>query len=873
MINRLSELTLSLRVRGKFVLALKGLKIVAQGRAKRRQPPVPHWVSENTRLSAEKTGVLHATVARGRSSSRFVAASVNRRTKADRTTRPPLRLSSDPGRRQCSQCSQGSPHLALGYDAKPLRGKRPMPKLLVAVVIAALGAASTASAQSVCLPAPRLLTTMPMGGQRGSEVEVAITGEYIEDVDQLLFSDPGITATPQLDTDGNPKPNKFIVVIAATCPTGLHEARVVSRLGVSSSRVFTVGTLPEVKQDQPSTTVAAAMRLEVNSICNATVPVRAVNHYSFQAMKGQRIIVDCAAKGIDSKMNPVLIIADAEGRDLVVERRGGALDFTVPEEDTYVIKVHELTFKGGPERFYRLAVQAVAADAPVSRLPSTRSVSSFSWPPTNLSPVAPSPETEPNNKQSQAQKISLPCDISGSFFPAADVDTFEFTAKKGDVWWVEVASERLGRATDPTIIVQHVSGQGPDEKLTDVAELNDIPSPVKRSSNGYAYDGPPYNAGSSDILGKVEIKQDGVYRLQLSDLFGGTRNDPRNDYRLILRKAAPDFALAGWALHMELRNGDRNALSKPLALRGGSTMALEVVAIRRDGFDGEIELMMEDLPDGVTAAGLKIPAGKSRGIMLLTAQQDAPRGMRIAKFFGRALVDGVEVIRPCQMAAMAWPVTNAWSEIPAPRLLADVPVSVGGSEFAAISIAAKENKVWEATAGEILRIPLNHIRRGEFSGGTIGLKTFGAGFERTPKFDVPLKADHSEAVLDLAKLKTPPGDYLIAFYGSAVAKYRYNPDEVIFAEIALKRAQQEVARVAKEAARLAQAATTAAADQKVQAEQAAQALAEQKKTAAAALAAAAKRVQDATKQAQPKDIVEIIASEPIAIRINPAETK
>ncbi len=56
-------------------------------------------------------------------------------------------------------------------------------------------------------------------------------------------------------------------------------------------------------------------------------------------------------------------------------------------------------------------------------------------------------------------------------------------------------------------------------------------------------------------------------------------------YRLVIRKAQPDFALVAWALHMELRNGDRNALSKPLALRAGATMALEVVVVRRDGFD------------------------------------------------------------------------------------------------------------------------------------------------------------------------------------------------------------------------------------------------------------------------------------------------
>src|SRR6185369_3489416 len=187
-------------------------------------------------------------------------------------------------------------------------------------------------------------------------------------------------------------------------------------------------------------------------------------------------------------------------------------------------------------------------------------------------------------------------------------------------------SERFGLPTDPSILVQRVNGSGDDEKLTDVGEFGDIPSPVKVSSNGYAYDGPPYNAGSSDILGKLEIKEDGLHRLQLTDLFGGTRNEPRNVYRLVIRKAAPDFALVAWALHMELRNGDRNAVSKPLALRGGATMALEVVAFRRDGFDGEIDLAMEGLPNGVTAHGLKIPAGQSRGMMLITADADAPRG-------------------------------------------------------------------------------------------------------------------------------------------------------------------------------------------------------------------------------------------------------
>lgn len=84
------------------------------------------------------------------------------------------------------------------------------------------------------------------------------------------------------------------------------------------------------------------------------------------------------------------------------------------------------------------------------------------------------------------------------------------------------------------------------------SERDRFAPPREVSSNGYAYDGPPYNAGSSDILGKLTIEEDGLYRLQLSDLFGGTRNEPGHVYRLVIRRAAPDFALVAWALHMEI---------------------------------------------------------------------------------------------------------------------------------------------------------------------------------------------------------------------------------------------------------------------------------------------------------------------------------
>jgi hypothetical protein len=734
-----------------------------------------------------------------------------------------------------------------------------------------LGAASLA--QEVCLPAPRLLTMSPMGGQAGTSFEVTITGENIDGANELLFSHPKITAKPKVSDAGKAEANTFVVTIAADAPQGVHDARVLSRLGISSSRAFSVSGLPEVTRVKPNTSLETALELKPNSICNAVMTPRGVDFYAFQAAKGKRFVVDCAARGIDSKLNPVLIIADAKGRDLLADRRVGLLDFKAPADGKYFVKVHGLTFQGSPAHFYRLALLEEPGTGPAPRQPSTTTVSSFSWVPDEASKLSKVAETEPNNQHAQAQKITPPCEIQGRFYPAADVDTFEFTAKRGDVWWVEVASERLGLPTDPFVLVQRVTRNGSEEKLDDVAEFNDIPSPIKPSSNGYSYDGPVYDAGSADALGKVEIKEDGLYRLQLRDLFGGTRSEARHVYRLIIRKPAPDFALAAWALHMNLRNGDRNALSKPMALRAGTTMAFEVVVMRRDGFDGEIELGMSDLPEGVSACGLKIPAGKSVGTLLISANENAPRSLGCAKIFGRAQVDGKTVTRPGRLASMVWPVKDASQEIPNPRLVADVPVSVSRSEGAPVTIAPAENKVWEVKAGDKLTIPLKVTWRSEFTGASIKLSPMGADFGSVKAIDIPLKAAGSEVVLDLAALKTPPGEYVLALYGSAVAKYRYNPEAVKLAEEARKKTEQEAIAIAEAAKKLAEQAKAAPPDKKTEAENTAKAAAGKLKSAEAARADAARRMKAATDAATPNDIVDIVVAEPIRILVTPKDQK
>jgi hypothetical protein len=66
-------------------------------------------------------------------------------------------------------------------------------------------------------------------------------------------------------------------------------------------------------------------------------------------------------------------------------------------------------------------------------------------------------EKEPNSQPSLAQKISPPCEVAGQFHPGMEQDWFTFEAKKGDAYWLEVFSHRLGLGTDPFVLVQRVT--------------------------------------------------------------------------------------------------------------------------------------------------------------------------------------------------------------------------------------------------------------------------------------------------------------------------------------------------------------------------------------------------------------------------------
>src|SRR5688572_1301697 len=83
------------------------------------------------------------------------------------------------------------------------------------------------------LPLARLNSIFPMGGQRGTTVELTIEGSDLDDVSRIHFSGGGISSERKSS-------EVFSITIASNVPPGLYEARAAGRFGVSNPRFFTV---------------------------------------------------------------------------------------------------------------------------------------------------------------------------------------------------------------------------------------------------------------------------------------------------------------------------------------------------------------------------------------------------------------------------------------------------------------------------------------------------------------------------------------------------------------------------------------------------------------------------------------------------------
>ncbi|MCG8585229.1 MAG: pre-peptidase C-terminal domain-containing protein [Pirellulales bacterium] len=791
-------------------------------------------------------------------------------------------------------------------------------------------ASHRASAQ---LPRTELTSVFPPGGKQGSSFEVKTTGKDLDGAEGLLFSHPKIkgktkVATPEHLMTPRHVDDAFEVSIAPDVPPGIYEVRVVGRHGTSNPRAFCVGTFAEAVAEGKNRSLKSAQSLPIGTTVNGTCIASGVDYYQLSLKANQRVLIECMAHRIDSRMDATLIIYDGNGNELARDRDTTGLDplvdFTAPADGDYFIGVYDYLYRGGSEYFYRLTTHAgphvdfvfppsgvpgssgsytvfgrnlpggkrtesmtiegvplesttttislptrdaVASSDGVAGRVDLRSalVDGFDFRLGNANPVrvglatAPVVVEQPDNDTPQtAQKVTLPCEYVGQFYPARDEDWIEFEAKKGDVFVIDVISHRLGLESDPALLIQRVVRKNNGEPaVSDFAAVDD---PADRATRI----GTDFDTSTDDPQYRFRVPMDATYRIMVRDQFGDSRNDARYVYRLVIRQQQPDFRLVAMprgAASGGKKNNNQVMMDPPVIPKSGAAM-VHVTVDRRDGFDGEIELTVEGLPGDIQCPGAVVAGNSTKALLMLSTTKDTKPWSGPITITGKAKIDGRDVVRSARGGSIVWGTNNRQQSAPVYRVTRDMVVSVSQGVALPASIRLGESPVIETSLGGKLSIPVRVQRTGDFKSD---LKMTAAGLpkEIKPK-DINLKGAASEAKLELSitNASTKPGTYTCYLQADTKHKMVRDPSAVAIAEKDVSEVREVLTAVENEIKQV-QGDDDAAKKRLKE-------LQDKKKRVESAKKAIEKKMADAKNNSKPKDMNLSLVSTPVVIKIAPA---
>ncbi|MGZ9275355.1 MAG: hypothetical protein ACXW34_11515, partial [Nitrospira sp.] len=175
---------------------------------------------------------------------------------------------------------------------------------------------------------PVISLLIPAGGQAGQAVEVTASGSNLQGLQRLHSNIPGFQCER---LDGG----RFRLMIPEGVMPGLYDLWGQSDAGLSAPRTFAISNRTEHQETEPNDSASAAISIPIDAVINGRIDkVSDVDFYRFSARQGQRVVVECWAERIDSRLRAVLEVFDLAGRRLAVNRGyfgiDPLIDFRVP---------------------------------------------------------------------------------------------------------------------------------------------------------------------------------------------------------------------------------------------------------------------------------------------------------------------------------------------------------------------------------------------------------------------------------------------------------------------------------------------------------------------------------------------------------------
>jgi hypothetical protein len=664
----------------------------------------------------------------------------------------------------------------------------------------------TASARAD-LPSPRFDRLTPLGASAGSSVEVEIAGADIEDVKTLLFDHPGLKAEHLED-------HRFRLTIAADVPEGTYDVHLLGRFGVSNPRLFAVSHgLTDVAEKEPNNEAASAQVIAVNSAVNGMSDGNGEDMFRFPAKKGQRVVIECQAGKLDSRMDATLALFAADGKQLASNNdyygRDPLIDFVAPQDGDYVVSVHDLSFRGGfpyrllvsdraqVENVFPRAVQAGrAATLTIYGRNLGRSAKPSAW------------RVQDLTLDEYQEAVTAPADVlalgsyrffehptSHSVLPTAATCTltgFQFQPRPGSVaangvpllvtdtpvsvevepnddagkpqqiQLPAVVSGRFDRPRDADWYEFEAAENGPYafeaycERIAGRADpylvITDDKGNRVAELDDFGQRMNAFDGHLRDPSGTVNLTGKRRYRVLVQDRYrrGGTRFQ----YVLVVRKPKPDFYAA--VIHHQ------NPGPSGTTIRRGGASYLDVIIHHKEGFRGPITLTAEGLPAGLHA--LPATIRDSRGSFVFWADADAADWVGSVKLIAAAKVGDTTLRREVRPYTRVWPEANLGSSRPTRELVLAV------RESAPFALHFTQDRV-EAKAGSKIEVKLHVDRRwADFKNPmTVAPLSFPGPIRMS---NVVIPADKSDVSIALqVQPGTAASEYTLSVTGQAQVPY------------------------------------------------------------------------------------------------------
>ncbi|QDT57174.1 putative subtilase-type serine protease precursor [Caulifigura coniformis] len=504
-------------------------------------------------------------------------------------------------------------------------------------VASCLGAFSLAFG-SAAFADPQAQHCLPHGVQRGTEAKFVIKGQQLDDALELMLYDKGmevVSLTVPTDDKRKGKELDVVVKIAADCPLGSQRMRVRTATGQSDIVNLSVGALPIVEENEPNTEFTKSQQIELDRTIHGQIANEDVDYFSFDAKQGDRVNIEVVGLrlGVSSSGNffdPYLAILDekkfeiATSDDTPLGWNDPSISFVAPADGRFTIELRDVSYNGDGNAYYLMHVGKFPLPAAISPLggkpgetvnvqflgdPLGEFTKPFVVPqpgdeglvyveaagdtgvapssfPFRSSPLENVLEQEPNETVKEAIAAPAPGAWNGKLDKPGDIDCYKFTAKKGQVFDINVYGRRLRTAIDAVLTIRKADGGG-------LASNDDNRNP--------------------DSYVRFTAPADGEYIAEIRDQL--RNGGPGYTYRIEATAVTPRVS----ATTAEIR---RYVLPN-FAIPQGGAHGYQMTVARQD-VGGAVRMIAENLPKGVT---LDHPAEwASDGTMpfVLRAAADAP---------------------------------------------------------------------------------------------------------------------------------------------------------------------------------------------------------------------------------------------------------